>query len=190
MLPAVAGALIGGASNLIGGLIQNKQNESRQADQNQFQDYMSSTAYQRAVADMRKAGLNPMLAYQQGGASASAGGTIAAENVLGQAATTAIDYRRMKKELEKTDSEIDVNKTMQVNQLAQAQAASATAAQANANAKLINADLPRAIEQGKIDKQLIILDNILNKGKKASDMIPKLNINLMKKKPPIGIIQN
>lgn len=43
--------------------------------QMRFQKEMSGTAYQRAIQDMKAAGVNPMLAYSQGGASSPQGST-------------------------------------------------------------------------------------------------------------------
>ena len=59
---AVAGSVITGAFN------------KRSADkQMRFQDSQSRTQYQRAVADMRAAGINPMLAAKLGGNAAMSG---------------------------------------------------------------------------------------------------------------------
>lgn len=41
-----------------------------------FEREMSNTAYQRAVADMKKAGLNPLMAYNNGGASTPSGSAV------------------------------------------------------------------------------------------------------------------
>lgn len=54
---------------------KNREFQSKEAQiQRDWYESQSNTAYQRAVADMRKAGINPILAYQQGGASSSGTG--------------------------------------------------------------------------------------------------------------------
>lgn len=51
----------------------NEANVGHSNDQMAFQERMSGSAYQRAMLDMEKAGLNPMLAFSQGGASTPSG---------------------------------------------------------------------------------------------------------------------
>ena len=73
MNPAIIAAGIGAVGSLIGGQQRNSAAAAQAAQQMAFQREMSDTAYQRTMADMKAAGLNPMLASRVGGASTPAG---------------------------------------------------------------------------------------------------------------------
>jgi hypothetical protein len=103
---SIASSLLGAAGSYLGTQsanqanldIANAANQQSQANQTQNQKWLEgqrSTQYQTAVSDMKAAGLNPMLAYTQGGAgtpSSAAAPVVQAaprQNVLGNAVTTA-----------------------------------------------------------------------------------------------------
>ncbi|WNK13485.1 MAG: DNA pilot protein [Microvirus sp.] len=69
--------------------LQAEQFNQREAETNrQYQTYMSDTAYERSMASMKAAGLNPILAYQQGGASTPSGGQASVGAVSGPSASS------------------------------------------------------------------------------------------------------
>lgn len=72
------GALIGGAIGLAGSLLGGSSAKKAAEQQRQWMEYMSSTAHQREVKDLRAAGLNPILSAT-GGAGAPVGSSAAAQ---------------------------------------------------------------------------------------------------------------
>lgn len=133
---AVAGSVAGDYLQYKGQQDTNEANQTNAREQMAFQERMSNTSHQREVADLRAAGINPVLSANSG-ASTPAGSTSTAQNplqgVLKTPISTAMQALQMKKDFAEADSRIASNQASADAQKAAAQSARANAVRTEAD---------------------------------------------------------
>lgn len=168
---SVAPALTGS----VGAFIQNDMNRSNAdhamdrsdamaREQMAFQERMSNSAYQRATKDMRQAGINPMVAFQQGGASTPSGasgqGINAApmQNPFSNLLSSAIDVKRLDNETRQQGSQQALNDALAMKATADAGASGASAKESAARTQAVSSQLDAIASRAKADKATADMD--------------------------------
>lgn len=98
--------IAGAIASFIGGERANRASAKSIHRQMDFQQYMSNTAHQREVADLRAAGLNPLLSATGGpGASSPSGANQNVQDTLTPSVNTGLAAHRIRGELALMDAQ-------------------------------------------------------------------------------------
>lgn len=201
-LGSIVGDAISGITSFIGGSQANDDAHDLAFNQMDFQREMSSTAYRRATEDMKKAGLNPILAAGASPASTPSGASAPVMNTMeglssaaGRMSSNALSNLRLKEEVvavknqaAKTKSEDFLAQYMSLTEREKAENLRQTNAKMRTETALLNAQLPAAMAEAalydnKYGKALAGLSKGLNLGASAVSSAKGLK-DLLSPQPP------
>lgn len=107
-LLALGAAALGAGASFLSAKQQQQAQMELQANNQQWQERMSNTAHQREVADLKKAGLNPVLSAGGQGATTPSGGVGEAQMAdMGNAINTAISAKQAEAQIKNTEAQTE-----------------------------------------------------------------------------------
>lgn len=161
----------------------NEANITMARENTAFQERMSNTAHQREQADLKAAGLNPMLAIMKGGATTPTGSVARAEapeygKIVSALGNSAVEQKRTKTALEQQEADLNISnevawKTKKEGQVA-AQRADLLQKEREAATEEIRARKAKARadrKQSEIDEQMTVPDAGLRRAKELLGVV-------------------